>query len=341
MEIAGLTTDITVVRPLHIILTTADRQIRRNADRVTSMDTLPDEILLAIFGFCAEDEIYYNRPRKERVELWQTLAHVCQRWRIVVFGSPRRLNLQLVCTPGTPVLETLDVWPVFPLIIHCHCDYPHMDNILAALKRSDRICRIVIEHSKRLSLKKALALMQAPFPELTHLTLWSHYERKTVLPDSFLNGSATCLQCLDLDAISFPGLPKLLLSATHLVYLSIRHIHHPGYISPEVMVTCLSTSTSLESLNLGFLFPPSYPVPENQPLHLSTRSVLPALTQFVYRGLSENLEDFVSRIDAPRFNNFSILLFDEDHNGLPQVDQLVDRTPSLQTRRTCPTVAYF
>jgi hypothetical protein len=105
---------------------------------------LPDEILLAIFDSCAGEEIYYNLPRKEKVESWQTLAHVCQRWRSVVFGSPRRLNLQLVCTPGTPVLETMDVWPVLPLLIRCDYDYPisGIDNILAALKRSDRICRM-------------------------------------------------------------------------------------------------------------------------------------------------------------------------------------------------------
>jgi hypothetical protein len=35
---------------------------------------------------------------KEDVEVWQVLVHVCRRWRSIVFGSPRRLNLQLFCT---------------------------------------------------------------------------------------------------------------------------------------------------------------------------------------------------------------------------------------------------
>jgi hypothetical protein len=303
---------------------------RPGESEVTSIDMLPDEILLAIFDFCAgeeSEETYYNLPRKEKVESWQTLLHVCQRWRSVVFGSPRRLNLQLVCTSGTPVLETLDIWPVLPLIIRCDGYYPTsgIDNILAALKRSDRICRINIEHNEVFPWEEVLALMQVSFPELTDLTLRSNYEMETVLPDSFLDGSAHRLQTLDLDAISFPGLPKLLLSATHLVRLWLGDIHHPGYISPDVMVTCLSTLT--------FLYPQSYPTQENQLLHLSTRSVLPALTRFVYRGLSEYLEDFVSRIDAPRLNNLIILLHEESHNGInglpPQVAQLARRTPSL------------
>ncbi|KAN0109365.1 hypothetical protein V8E52_009337 [Russula decolorans] len=36
--------------------------------------------------------------------------------------------------------------------------------------------------------------------------------------------------------IPFPGLPKLLLSATHLVQLWLANIPHSGYISPEAMV---------------------------------------------------------------------------------------------------------
>ncbi|KAH9963476.1 hypothetical protein BGW80DRAFT_1351168, partial [Lactifluus volemus] len=34
---------------------------------------------------------------------WHRLAHVCRRWRHIIFDSPRSLNLQLFCTYGTPV----------------------------------------------------------------------------------------------------------------------------------------------------------------------------------------------------------------------------------------------
>jgi hypothetical protein len=95
----------------------------------------------------------------------------------------------------------------------------------------------------------------------------SHYEWRTVLPDSFLNGSAPRLRTFDLDAISFPGLTKLFLSATHLVQLWLHNLHYSGYISLEAMVPYLSTLTNLESLDIAFLFP--YPIlPRNTNLFI-------------------------------------------------------------------------
>jgi hypothetical protein len=53
----------------------------------------------------------YPMPsEKLNVEEWQSLVHVCRRWRSLVLGSPRRLNLRLYCTPETPAKDTLDVW---------------------------------------------------------------------------------------------------------------------------------------------------------------------------------------------------------------------------------------
>ena len=61
---------------------------------------LPDVALLEIFDFYGDEE---------HTEAWRTLVHVCQKWRNVVFGSPRRLDLRLYCTARTPVRETLDL----------------------------------------------------------------------------------------------------------------------------------------------------------------------------------------------------------------------------------------
>jgi hypothetical protein len=73
-----------------------------------SINMLPDDDPLAIFDFFAdEDQI---TKKKKEIEAWQSLVHVCQRWRCVVFGSSRRLKLQLVCTARTPARDTLDVW---------------------------------------------------------------------------------------------------------------------------------------------------------------------------------------------------------------------------------------
>ena len=216
---------------------------------------LPDDVLLAVFiDFCAdEDELF-----KKEIETWQTLVHVCRRWQCVVFGSPRRLNLQLVCGAKTPARDTLDVWPALPLVIQCFpgIGIENVDNIVAILEHSNRVRRINLLKVSRSDFENISAAMQVPFPELTHLDLWS-YDEMRVLPDSFLGGFAPCLRFLEFDGIPFPGLPNLLLSATHLVGLNLVRIPHSGYFSPETMATALSKLTSLQSLSLEFESPRS------------------------------------------------------------------------------------
>jgi len=99
-------------------------------------------------------------------------------------------------------------------------------------------------------MEKICRVMQDPVPDLTDLRLGAGHN-PAPLPDSFLGGSCPRLRSLTLEFIPFPALPKLLLSATHLVLL---HLGFPnsGYISPQAMATCLSMLTCLESLSLDF-----------------------------------------------------------------------------------------
>ena len=197
---------------------------------------LPDDVLLVIFDFCA----YQRGLFKREIEAWQTLVHVCRRWRCVVFGSPRRLNLRLVCGAETPARDTLDVWPALPLVIQCFSSIgiENMDNIVAVLEHSNRVCHISL-NVLGLDLEDISAAMQVPFPELTHLWV-TNDETAPVLSESFLGGSGPRLRSIIFHGIPFPGLPNLLLSATHLVDLQLSDIPHSGYFSPETMATALS-----------------------------------------------------------------------------------------------------
>ena len=103
--------------------------------------------------------------------------------------------------------------------------------------------------------------MRVPFPELTFLRLWLGDEAVSDLPDSFLGGSAPRLEYLWLRRVPFPGLPKLLLSATHLTILHLEFIPRLGYFSPEGMATALSTLTRLTRLWLLFESPQPCPDP--------------------------------------------------------------------------------
>ena len=86
-----------------------------------------------------------------------------------------------------------------------------------------------------------MVAMQGPFPELTDLVLISDTTMIPPLPDSFLGGSAPRLRNLLLVRVPFPGLPKLLLSATHLVNIRLYGVPHSGFFSPEALVTALSS----------------------------------------------------------------------------------------------------
>jgi hypothetical protein len=293
---------------------------------VLSINTLPEEVLLAIFDFYVDGDAFL----KKRAEAWQSLVHVCRRWRILVFGSPRRLNLRLVCGAKTPARDTLDVWPPLPLVIRdsvCR-GKDGMDDIVAVLKHgSDRVCRINLCFLDRISpLEKVLVAMRKPFPELTDLVLELLFGKVRALPDSFLGGSSPHLRCLQLYGIPFPGLPKLLLSATHLVDLQLRNIPHSGYISPETMVTALSTLTSLRLLSLNFLsFHPNWAGPRPP----TTRILLPVLNTLRFEGVTKYLDNLVAYINAPCLNNLDVAFFDQDVFDAQQFIQFISRTSTL------------
>ena len=284
---------------------------------------LPDDVLLEIFdvfGAMEDDEDEFLK-----MEAWQALVHVCRRWRSVVFGSPRRLELKLVCTNETPVRDTLDVWPALPLVIWGEAE--NVDNIIALLECSDRINQIVLWGS---NWEDILEAMEVPFPGLTFLWLGAKMEPVIPLSNSFLGGSAPRLQYLNLYNIPFPGLPNLLSSATHLTYLDLDDIPHSGYMSPKAMVACLSLLTSLGELCLGFKSPQSRPDQESRRPPPLTRTVLSILTHFTFKGAGEYFEDLVAHIDAPQLNSFKITFFNDIVFDTPQFTQFISRTLTLE-----------
>jgi hypothetical protein len=307
--------------------------------RVT-IDMLPDVALLEIFEFYvnqAREEDHY--PFEFKTQAWDTLVHVCRKWRTIVLESPRRLDLRLFCTRDTPVKETLAVWPPLPIVIVSYGESSRMDNIIVALEHNDRACQIDLFDVSNSQLEEVLAAMQQPFLALTELAIWLgdwqkdgvlEDETRPVVPESFLGGSAPRLQHLRLKCVPFPRLPKLILSATGLVSLRISNIPHSGYISPEAMVRCLSTLTRLESLWLGFESPLSRPVRESRRPRPPTRPALPALTYLRFEGVSEYLEDLVARVDAPLLDGLEITFFHQLIFDTPQLAQFLARTPNIQ-----------
>jgi len=305
---------------------------------------LPGETLLEIFdwhlidsysdGFIDDSGTW----DEEVVEAWQTLVHVCQKWRNIVFGSPHLLNLQLVCTGKKPVRKMLDLWPPLPIVISNVRKTMSEDNIVAALTHNVRVRGIVLWEVPSSLWEKVLGAMQEPFPALTRLGLYTTDE--STVSDSFLGGSAPNLQYLKLSRVPFPGLPKLLSSATHLCTLHLCLIPHSGYFSPEAMATALSALTSLEKFSLWFQSPRSCPGRGRRHPPPPTRSVLPALTEFNFRGVSEYLDDLVARIDAPLLGSSRITFFPQLIYHIPRFAQFIGRTPSFMARDEAHVVFY-
>ena len=225
--------------------------------------------------------------------------------------------------------ETVDAWPLLPILVS---GFGHekwgVDNIIAALEHNDRIRELALIEFPSLQMENVFAAMQKPFPALEDLDLYSTSETE-VVPALFLGGSAPQLQELWLNHIPFLGLPKLLLSATHLVKLYLFNIPHSGYFSPEAIVTALSALTKLETLYIDFKSPRSRPDPRRPPPPL-TRTLLPALTRFTFKGVSEYLDDFVARIDAPLLDHLFITFFHQLIFDTPQLTQFIGHTPMFK-----------
>ena len=216
----------------------------------------------------------------------------------------------------------LDVWPPLPIEI---LFLAAAEEIIAALEHRDRVCRIKFLLTNPL-LERFVPKMQEPFPALTHLFLATCETTPLALPDMFLGGSAPRLQSFTLSGIPFPGLPRLLLSATDFSHLTLRNIRHAGYNSPEAMALNLSALTRLTDLTIKFKSAASSPDRRSRRPPPLTRVVLPALTHMTFQGDNEYLEDFIARVDAPRLNDLSIILFDQLVFDIPQLLQFIAHT---------------
>ncbi|KAI9507844.1 hypothetical protein F5148DRAFT_1376273 [Russula earlei] len=247
-------------------------------------------------------------------------------------------------TGKRPMSEMLDLWPVLPVVISQDLSgYPSpksyldpcLDHIAAALESEHhhRICEIDLSPIPTSHWERLSAAMQKPFPELTFVQILVEKNTVPSLPNMFLGGSAPLLQVLALGNCPFEGMPKLLLSANHLVRLYLWNIPIPGsgYISPQALVTTLSVMSKLEILRLGFRSPLSRPDPEGRPRPSLIRSVLPVLTEFVFQGVHEYLEDLLAQIEAPLLNKLEITFFMDLDFVIPQLHQLISHAELFKT----------
>ena len=297
----------------------------------TTICMLPDDVLLEIFdhyrNICLDTSL--------AVWEWHLLAHVCRRWRQIIFDSPRRLDIGILCTDKTAVRKKLGIWPHLPIAVDYN--FPRKltrpedgEDVIAALEHPDRVCyfRLRWYSVSALWLEKVVTMMQKPFPVLRSLIIQAftypvHLDwNAPSLCADFLGGSAPRLQEMLLQFISFPTLPTFLSSTSDLVTLNLCKVPPTGYISPEAMVMCLAALPRLKTFVLKFQSATSHPDRINLPP--ITRSVLPALTDFEFKGSSKYLEALVIQIDGPRLSQITI--FYQDQVEVVQLSNFIYRS---------------
>jgi hypothetical protein len=300
----------------------------------TTIVMLPDNVMLEIFDLYRK-----NHDTSYLVWKWHILVHICQRWRQVVFASPLRLNLQILCTNGTPVRENLRIWPDLPIVVNYHNFYPksgfpHDDegNVVTALnpEHHDRVCFVGLSVTSS-QLGKIATVMQGPFPALKCLRITSKTRNAPTLPPKFLAGFAPRLEEVTLFGVPFPALPTLLLSAIDLVTLDLRDIPPTGYIPPDAMVVSLAALPRLESLVIEFQS--ATPRPNRIRPPPVTRTVIPALTAFDFQGAGEYLEELIAQIDCPNLDQIFIVYLNQ------AVDLQVAQLSGFLNRSVGPKVA--
>jgi hypothetical protein len=154
----------------------------------TTINTLDDDILFAIFSdYRLDEENAWN------VQLgWCKLSHVCRRWRYLVHDLAFHLGIYILCTNGTPIVDTLDHLTSLPLFIDYRdttATISRQDELAIpfALLLRDRVRHIVLHLPSSIWLN-ILILMCQPFPRLEHLSLSSTSigDTSLVLPNIYI-----------------------------------------------------------------------------------------------------------------------------------------------------------
>ena len=181
-----------------------------------------------------------------------------------------RLYLLLACTSRTPVRDTPEVWKLFPFIIrdwYCRknawiTSSRNSNTEIARVKSSMGAFRDCIWQENRQQCKSHFRCSHLRISGLiARMKRCQSQERigKDFLPIRSWEDLPHPFNPSGFIVSRFPGLPKLLPSAVHLVGLHLRDIPQPEYFSPEAMpvLIALSTLTNLRDLSLCFSPPRS------------------------------------------------------------------------------------
>jgi hypothetical protein len=262
-------------------------------------------------------------------------VHVCKRWRYIVLGSTFHLRLRLYCTHGTPVADMLAHSPRIPLTV----DYLEKgqdiatedeDGIVLALRQRDRVRRIRLGLPFP-KLQRLVTAMEGEFPMLEYLYVGPPTKHSTglVLPENF---QAPQLRYFILINFAFSvGSPLLTMAAAFLVTLVLQKIHPSAYLRPNILLRHLSLIPQLETLTIDFDSPIHNRDAERQLLYTPTvtRTTLPNLRVFGFRGASAYLEALLPYFTTPLLERLQITFLNQLIFSIPHLMQFMNKAEDL------------
>ena len=285
----------------------------------------------------AEARLFGGNEMRTRGRWWYKVAHVCQRWRNIIFRSASYLGIFLVCTYGTPVADMLAHSPSLPLIIHYRTksrDITTYDEqgIILAVKQRDRLFRVRLTRPCTSLLEKFIALMDEEFPILEHLIIsLPDEDNSTILtfPEAL---QAPHLRLLRLRGFTLPMGSRLLTTAVGLVTLYLVMVHPSTYFHPNTLLQWISLMPQLETLVIYFTYSIRNRDVERQLTHtpIIAPVTLPNLHFFQFHGVSTYLEALVHRITTPRLEKLETDFFNQLTFSVPCLLELMNTMENLR-----------
>ena len=233
---------------------------------------------------------------------WYKLAHVCQRWRNLIFWSASYLDISFVCTNRTSVADMLAHSPPLPLVIDYCEEYGGIttedeDGAILALTQRDRV-RCVRLFVPITNLPKLIVVIKDEYPILEYLIIWCRVWDNTtvfIFPDTL---HAPHIRQLTLAGFALPIGCRLLTTVARLVTLFLVMNSSSTYFHPNTLLQWLSFMPQLETLMISFLYTVPNPDVEMQLAHppVMTPVTLPNLHRFWFQGHISYMEPLVHYI---------------------------------------------
>ena len=277
---------------------------------------------MKIFDSYRRDIDFYDLEwRKEYA--WINLAHVCRKWRAVMFASCSRLDLGVTVGHIKPTYIKTILSGTLPIYVDYKGMYGGVTSsalwcMRAALEHPDRVREIAFEGTDA-NFNDILKVTQCAFPVLEGLILHFQDYYRLKLPDTFLRGldpSDLHLRRIKLQRVSIASISGFLLSATAVTDLSLRIDADFGQSPETSLLTCLQGMPCLRRLNLSISSGPPLRPPMT-PNHKDIVS-LSKLTGFRYYGHGIFFDALAAGLSAPSLRDVNIQFFD----GIPPIVHL-------------------